>query len=54
MTTIRIATTADASAIWSILKPVFRAGETYTIARDIDEADAIAYWCGRNHETFVA
>src|SRR6202521_944895 len=54
MTTIRIATTADASAIWSILRPIFRAGETYTIARDIDEADAIAYWCGRNHETFVA
>jgi len=54
MTTIRIATTADAPGIWSILRPVFRAGETYTIARDIDEADAIAYWCGRNHETFVA
>jgi ribosomal protein S18 acetylase RimI-like enzyme len=52
--TIRTATAADASAIWSILKPVFRAGETYTIRRDIDEADAIAYWCGRNHETFVA
>jgi len=33
MATIRIATTADASAIWSILRPVFRAGETYTIAR---------------------
>jgi GNAT superfamily N-acetyltransferase len=54
MTTIRVATTADASAIWSILRPVFRAGETYTILRDVDEADAIAYWCGRNHETFVA
>ena len=54
MTSIRIATTADAPAIWSILRPVFRAGETYTIPRDIDEADAIAYWCGRNHETFVA
>jgi GNAT superfamily N-acetyltransferase len=52
--TIQTATAADASAIWSILKPVFRAGETYTIRRDIDEADAIAYWCGRNHETFVA
>jgi L-amino acid N-acyltransferase YncA len=52
--TIRTATAADASAIWSILKPVFRAGETYTIRRDIDEADAIAYWCGRDHETFVA
>jgi len=54
MITIRIANTADAPAIWSILKPVFRAGETYTVARDIDEAGAIAYWCARNHETFVA
>lgn len=54
MATIRIATTADAAAIWSILRPVFRAGETYTIVRDIDEVDAIAYWCGPNHETFVA
>lgn len=53
MATIRLATSADASAIWSILKPVFRAGETYTLARDISESDAIAYWCGRNHETFV-
>ena len=53
MTIIRLATSADASVIWSILEPVFRAGETYTIRRDIDEADAIAYWCGQNHETFV-
>jgi len=54
MITIRNATAADASAIWSILGPVFRAGETYTIRRDIDEADAISYWCGPPHETFVA
>jgi ribosomal protein S18 acetylase RimI-like enzyme len=54
MTSMRIATSADASAIWSILRPVLRAGETYTIPRDIDETDAITYWCGRNHETFVA
>lgn len=52
-TIIRNATTRDVSAIWSILKPVFRAGETYSIARDISEADAIAYWCSANHETFV-
>jgi len=54
MTAIGIATTADESGIWSILEPAFRAGETYTIARDIGEVDAIAYWCGRNHETFAA
>jgi len=54
MTVVRLATAADAPAIWSILQPVFRAGDTYTIRRDIDEVDAIAYWCARNHETFVA
>jgi L-amino acid N-acyltransferase YncA len=54
MITTRLATAADAPVIWSILRPVFRAGETYTLPRDIDEQDAIAYWCGRSHETFVA
>ena len=54
MITTRLATAADASAIWSILRPVFRAGETYTLPRDIDERDAVAYWCGRSHEAFVA
>ncbi len=54
MMTIRTANPADAAAIWSILRPVFRAGETYAISRDIDEVDAVAYWCGHKHETFVA
>jgi L-amino acid N-acyltransferase YncA len=54
MITTRLATAADALVIWSILRPVFQAGETYTLPRDIDERDAIAYWCGRSHETFVA
>jgi L-amino acid N-acyltransferase YncA len=54
MTTIRLANATDAPAIWSILKPVFNAGETYTLPRDISETDAIAYWYGESHETFVA
>jgi GNAT superfamily N-acetyltransferase len=54
MATIRLASASDTSAIWSILEPVFRAGETYALPRDIDRSDAIAYWCGRSHETFVA
>lgn len=51
--TIRLATPADAASIWSILEPVFRAGETYAISRQINQSDAIAYWNGRGHETFV-
>jgi len=54
MTTIRPATDADKPAIWSILKPVIRAGETYALPRDIEEAEAMAFWFGRNNETFVA
>jgi hypothetical protein len=33
--TIRPATAADDDAIWAILEPTFRAGETYPVARDI-------------------
>ena len=54
MLTIRRAVAEDASEIWSILEPVFRAGETYMIARDISKDEATSYWCGPSHETFVA
>jgi GNAT superfamily N-acetyltransferase len=52
--TLRPARPEDAPAIWSILRPVFRAGETYPLPRDISEADAMAYWCAPAHETLVA
>jgi ribosomal protein S18 acetylase RimI-like enzyme len=51
---IRPATSEDAAAIWSIIAPVIRAGETYTLDRDMSEADALAYWTGADRETFVA
>jgi ribosomal protein S18 acetylase RimI-like enzyme len=51
---IRTATQQDHGAIWRILEPVIRAGETYTLPRDMSEADAIAYWCGPDRETFLA
>jgi GNAT superfamily N-acetyltransferase len=54
MLEIRLHTANDTKEIWSILEPIFRAGDTYTIERDISKADAIEYWCGPNHETFVA
>ena len=54
MTAIRAATAADGPAIWSVLEPVFRAGDTYALPSDICATDAIAYWCGPRHETFVA
>lgn len=51
---IRHAALADHDAIWSILGPVFRAGDTYSIDPDTSRADALGYWCGPTHQTFVA
>lgn len=51
---IRPATREDHAAIWAILEPVIRAGETYALDRDMSEADALAYWLGADKETFVA
>ncbi len=42
--TIRPATAADHEAIWAMLEPVFRAGETYAIDTDISRDAALAYW----------
>jgi ribosomal protein S18 acetylase RimI-like enzyme len=52
--TIRTATLADADAIWSILEPILRAGETYALPRDWSRSDALAYWFSPDHEVFVA
>lgn len=51
---IRPFAAADASAVWRILEPVVRAGETYTLPRDMNEAEALAYWLSAEKETFVA
>lgn len=51
---IRPATAADWPAIWTILEPTIRAGETYTLDRDMDPAAARAYWLNPAHDTFVA
>ncbi|HLA21564.1 MAG TPA: N-acetyltransferase [Pseudolabrys sp.] len=51
---IRPAAPADNDAIWAILEPTFRAGETYPIPRDITRADALTYWRAAGHEVFVA
>jgi GNAT superfamily N-acetyltransferase len=51
---IRTAVLADRAAIWGILEPVIRAGETYALPADMSEADAIAYWTGPGREVFVA
>jgi ribosomal protein S18 acetylase RimI-like enzyme len=51
---IRGAAPDDADAVWSILEPVIRAGETYALPRDMTRDDALAYWFLPGHEVFVA
>jgi L-amino acid N-acyltransferase YncA len=50
---IRPADKADAAAIWSILEPIIRAGETYALPRDMTEAQAVAYWMAAECDPFV-
>jgi len=51
---IRRATQDDAPAIWRIIGPTIRAGETYALDSDMSEANALAYWLGNDRDTFVA
>jgi ribosomal protein S18 acetylase RimI-like enzyme len=45
---------ADWAGVWAILEPIFRAGETYAVPRDVSEEDARRKWTGPPHEVFVA
>jgi ribosomal protein S18 acetylase RimI-like enzyme len=51
---IRPATDADKIAIWNIMEPIIRAGETYTLPRDMDKESALTYWFSADREVFVA
>lgn len=51
---VREATANDADAIWKILEPVIRGGDTYTLPEDMNREDALAYWNSPGHEVFVA
>jgi ribosomal protein S18 acetylase RimI-like enzyme len=51
---IRAATAHDHDAVWAILAPVIRAGETYALPREMTRDDALAYWCAPGADVFVA
>ena len=51
---IRPAAAADAGALWSLLEPVFRAGDTYAIEPDISREAALAYWTGAPNRVWIA
>ena len=54
MLKIREASAQDRAAIWGILEPVIRAGETYTLHREMGKEQALEYWFAGAHEVFVA
>ena len=51
---IRPANDGDADTIWAIMEPIIRAGETYTLLRNTDRENALAYWFSPEREVFVA
>ncbi len=44
----------DGAAIWQMLEPVFRAGDTYTVDPEISRTEALEYWFGASHGVVIA
>jgi ribosomal protein S18 acetylase RimI-like enzyme len=51
---IRRASENDWPAMWAILEPIIREGETFSLARDADEATGRAYFASPEKVNFVA
>jgi ribosomal protein S18 acetylase RimI-like enzyme len=51
---IRPAELRDDDAIWAVLEPILRDGETYALPRDWSRGEALAFWRGADHAVFVA
>ena len=54
MFAIRAAGAGDRDAIWSVIEPIIRAGDVYTLPRDMSREEALAYWFSDGHEVCVA
>jgi ribosomal protein S18 acetylase RimI-like enzyme len=51
---IRKAISTDADKIWIIIKEVIATGDTYVFDPDSSREKMLAYWCGRDKQTYVA
>lgn len=51
---IRPARDRDDGAIWRVIEPTIRAGQTFMLPMDMSPEQALAYWRGPGHEVFVA
>jgi ribosomal protein S18 acetylase RimI-like enzyme len=54
MLTVRAADSTDHDAIWAILEPVIRSGDTYTLPNNLSREETLLYWFSAGHEVFVA
>ena len=52
--TVRPARAGDEDAIWAIMAPIVRAGDTYALEPDITREDALAYWFAPGNSVLVA
>jgi ribosomal protein S18 acetylase RimI-like enzyme len=51
---IRSATISDADAMWDIIEPMLRGGDTYTLPSNWSREEAMGYWLSPGHHVFVA
>jgi len=51
---VRPAAPDDHPRLWEMLRVVRDAGDTYTFPPDMTRQEALSYWCGAAHLTFVA
>ena len=54
MLSIRLVTQKDSEAIWSIIKSVIRAGDTYALDSNMTKDKAVSYWMATDKWTFIA
>ena len=51
---IRPVMMSDADAIWGILEPIVRAGESFALPRGMEGEQGLDYWLSPEHTVFVA
>ena len=51
---IRAAVDSDHDAVWRVMEPIIRAGETYALPRDMARRAALAHWFAPDRTVFVA
>jgi ribosomal protein S18 acetylase RimI-like enzyme len=44
----------DDAAIWGLIEPMIRAGETFALPRDMSRDDALAFWTAPGNDVFIA